>query len=327
MTSNATQHGNAAWRVARACQAGCVLTTTRWTRYGKDRLYVKAADGTTVAWQDLQTGAITVVQEHERDEALAALARHPIVQNARPSTLLSAEPPASRGSGADPVPEAPAVAVVALPGLPPVTVTWTDLALNQPGQGLLAEAAALRAAHPWRCRFARLFGIHTNERAKRVGALGEQMVAGRLSRLPEGWRVLHAIVRSATGTDVDHLVIGPAGVFTVNSKYHAGKTVWVGGDNVRVGGGKPPYVPAARSEAKISARLLSAVCGHPIVCQGLVAVVCSGLTIREQPRDIRVIGRKDLDKWLLEQSADRLTGDQVETIYRHARRSTTWLPS
>jgi hypothetical protein len=53
---------------------------------------------------------------------------------------------------------------------------------------------------------------------------------------------------------------------------------------------RPAHVPAARSEAKITARLLTAAAGHAGSVQGVVAVVCAGLTIREQPRDILSLG-------------------------------------
>jgi hypothetical protein len=208
----------------------------------------------------------------------------------------------------------------------PTPASWTDLASNLPGQGLLADAAALRAGHPWRFGICRLFGLHSDERAKRVGAKGEQMVAARLARLSDAWRTIHAIIRSETGTDIDHLVIGPAGVFTINSKYHRGKSVWVGGDNVRIDGGKPNHVHESRSEVTAVRRLLTAACEHPVEVRGLVAVVCDRLTIKEQPRDVKVIGRRDLDAWLRKQPDDRLTRTQVEAIYEQARRSSTWIP-
>jgi len=83
---------------------------------------------------------------------------------------------------------------------------------------------------------ARVFGVHTEERAWRVGAVGEEKVADRLAKLvtkDPRWRVLHAIPVGERGSDIDHLAIGPAGVFTINAKYHAGAKIWVGGDTLR----------------------------------------------------------------------------------------------
>lgn len=53
------------------------------------------------------------------------------------------------------------------------------------------------------------------------GAKGEEHVGGLLERLAEqGWQVVHDA--SLGRGDVDHIVIGPAGVFTVETKSHPG---------------------------------------------------------------------------------------------------------
>lgn len=290
------------------------MKVTRWTRHGHDRLYVKSSDGKPVGWQCLRTGAVTVEQESLRSTMLAALADHPaaVVPD-------GPAPPLPRA-----VPVIPVQAVEPSGAFP----AWTDLAGNLPGQGLLAEAAALRAARPWRCRIARLLNVHTEERAKRVGAKGEQLVAARLTKLPEGWRTLHAIVRSESGTDVDHLVIGPAGVFTINSKYHRGKRVWVRGSTVKVNGHNQTYVRDMRSEVTIVARLLSSAVGRPVPVRGVVAIICQDFARKgDDDCDVKVIGRKDLAAWLQRQPTDRLTPAQVSLIFERARRSTSWLPT
>jgi hypothetical protein len=50
----------------------------------------------------------------------------------------------------------------------------------------------------------------------RKGILGEEAVAGALSELPPSYRVLHG-VETGQG-DVDHVVIGPTGVFALETK-------------------------------------------------------------------------------------------------------------
>jgi hypothetical protein len=61
-----------------------------------------------------------------------------------------------------------------------------------------------------------------------VGAIGEQVVGQELALLPTGWQVLHAVPAGARGADIDHLVIGPAGVFVLSTKHHAARSVKVG---------------------------------------------------------------------------------------------------
>jgi hypothetical protein len=52
----------------------------------------------------------------------------------------------------------------------------------------------------------------TDERAWRIGAVGEEAVAKRLEGFGAGWRVLHSVPVGKRGSDIDHLVIGPGGV-------------------------------------------------------------------------------------------------------------------
>ena len=86
------------------------------------------------------------------------------------------------------------------------------------GKSARAKAAEELAAAPVRNRIARLIGAHTDERAWRRGGDGEERMGNILGRLPQGWHVFHDLPIGARGANVDHLVIGPAGVFTINTK-------------------------------------------------------------------------------------------------------------
>jgi hypothetical protein len=52
------------------------------------------------------------------------------------------------------------------------------------------------------------------------GASGEEHVGGLLNGLPRGWRIAHDV--SFGRGNVDHIAIGPPGVFVVETKSHAG---------------------------------------------------------------------------------------------------------
>jgi hypothetical protein len=54
--------------------------------------------------------------------------------------------------------------------------------------------------------------------ADRRGRRGS--LAVRLPRLADQWRVRHAVPIGDKGSDIDHVVIGPGGVFTINAKHH-----------------------------------------------------------------------------------------------------------
>lgn len=145
---------------------------------------------------------------------------------------------------------------------------WIDLATRAPGTAARDQAQRLMEAAPVRNRLARVLRVHTDERAWRLGAVGEEKVAAqiaRASRREPGWRALHSIPVGERGADIDHLVIGPGGVFTINAKHHPGARVWVGGEAFFVNGQRHPYVRNSRHEAQRASVLLSAACGFRVL--------------------------------------------------------------
>ncbi|HXR23607.1 MAG TPA: nuclease-related domain-containing protein [Acidimicrobiales bacterium] len=109
-----------------------------------------------------------------------------------------------------------------------------------------------------------MLGVHTDERAWRLGGEGERAVAKQLERLSPAWRVLHSIVLSEEGTDLDHLVIGPGAVFCINIKNHPRSAVWVAGATFMVNGQHQPYARASESEATKVSPALTAGCGFDV---------------------------------------------------------------
>ncbi|HEX2027330.1 MAG TPA: nuclease-related domain-containing protein, partial [Nitriliruptorales bacterium] len=213
------------------------LTVNHWRRYGKDRLYVNLQDGTRVGWLDLQTGQATLEREDLGAAFELALRRHRAAGEA-PHQVRTTEARPTRQAAALDDNESPADD----PDAYAVQVDWRDLAGHRPGQSARGQADARRRAAPIRTLAARALGLHTDERAWRIGAVGEEKVAARLDRLSDEWKVLHALPVGTQGSDIDHLVVGPGGVFTVNAKHHPDARIWVGGDAFLVNGSRQPYV-------------------------------------------------------------------------------------
>lgn len=293
------------------------LIVNRWRRWGKDRLYVTTADGeTTVGWWDLQTG-----EGHpETAEQLATLE----------AAIRSWEAENAGDPIATVAKDSVAVAVPAVAPAPepqPVARPWIDLATNRAGAEAREQALAAREAAPVKTFLARALGVHTDERAWRIGADGEEKVAAQLVKVTTKdprWRVLHAIPVGDRGSDIDHLVIGPGGVFTVNAKHHPGAKIWVGGDTFMVNGDRQPYIRNSRHEAARAAKLLTAACGFPVHVDGLVVTVnADDLTIKKAPNGVHVLPRMQVAKWLL-RHGDILTVDVLDALFDVARRSTTW---
>jgi hypothetical protein len=183
----------------------------------------------------------------------------------------------------------------------------------------------LRAAR--RLAKLRLRELAVEQRPWRVGLQGELAVGQILDRLVASdprWHVVHSIPISRSGADVDHLVIGPTGVYSLNTKHHPGGNLFVAHDAVLVNGTRYPYVRNSRHEAKSVVRALSAACRRPVRVDGVVvAVGLRRLTVRAQPADVVVISVRGLVKWLTAGPV-RLSPGEIESIFEAARRSPTW---
>lgn len=333
----------------------------RWARYGHERLYAETPGGTALGYLDVKTGLFHSDDVSNLPLLERAIADH-LAMKSRPAPVARADaeaasespvpstavPPAdvpSATAAAAPVPaSAPVAELSADPGPAPrpaqvpdviaplapeqqQAAGWEDISGARPGAAARERAIAERQAAPVRTVLARLLGVKTDERAWRIGADGEEAVAAQLAKLGPTWRLLHAVRVGDRGSDIDHVVIGPGGVFTVNAKHHPKTSVWVGGDTFMVNGQRVPYIRNSRHEARRAARLLTEHTGFPVAVTGIVAVMGAhnGFTIKEQPHDgaVVVVQRKRISQYLLGLGA-RLSVREVEAIFDVARRSTTW---
>lgn len=207
-----------------------------------------------------------------------------------------------------------------------------DLAVNTPGQAARRRAESewqkRRAEKPIRAVLGRFLGAHTDERAWRIGAIGEEIVGRELfkvARRDSRWRFLHAVPVGDRGSDIDHVAIGPGGAFTINAKHHPDARVWVGGGTFMVNGQRLPYIRNSRHEALRAARLLSCAVGVQVPVLGMVVpVACGKLTVKTPPVGVVVVPRSGLRRWMLSLPAI-MPIDQVDAIFEAARRPSTWL--
>lgn len=199
-----------------------------------------------------------------------------------------------------------------------------DLSLNRPGAALRVRAGEVQHAHPFRVFVLRMFDEHSQERAWRRGAEGEEEVGWQLRKLGDRWKVIHSVPVGTGDTDIDHVVIGPPGVFTLNTKNHVGGRVTVTAKAIYVNGTFQPYLAKSRAEGKRATKLLSASCGYEVVAQPLIVVMANELKIKSLADDVHVVGRKRISRWLLSQR-QTLAPEEVEAIYSVARSRSTWV--
>ncbi len=273
------------------------LIETRWKRYGKDRVYVKTIEGNDVGHVDLVEPTVVTKTADCEAELRECLARWTSGAESAPEEAESVAP--------TPRP-AEAEVEAALPETEPSTSVIStsedrgrDLAANVAGAAARPKRNEVNAQAPVLNFVARVLGVKTDERAWRVGAKGEEKVAGELGKLGPGWRVLHAVEVGDNGGDIDHIVIGPAGVFTLNAKRHPRGKAWVGERMVMVNGQRTEYLRNSRFEAKRACRLLSEACARPVgVTPAVVFVDLDDFTVKQMPADVHVTTRGRLIGWL-----------------------------
>ncbi|MFI7482054.1 nuclease-related domain-containing protein [Kocuria sp. M1R5S2] len=212
-------------------------------------------------------------------------------------------------------------AAVSRPQAPPTLVNRCA------GQSVIAETLRIHSGESPRSWWARLVGsspLSAQSRPWFQGALGEIAVGEALGRLGSEWTVLHAVPVGAGASDIDHVLIGPAGVFTLNTKNHSGTEVWVGEHAVFDAGHKQHYLPHARHEARRAAKRLSAAVGEAVhVTPVLVLMEPKTLTIKQRPTDVHVVTERRLLRWL-QRRGPVLTPEQVARIIAAAVVASTW---
>lgn len=204
-----------------------------------------------------------------------------------------------------------------------------DLADHAPGHSLIVKLLAEWDAG--RIRQGTSPGeivIDEESRGWYWGVLGERKVAEILNYLGSDMTVLHSVPIGTQGADVDHLVIGPGGVFTINTKYHAGASIWTAGFGLQVNGtSRAKYLRSAAREAGQVENRLSAAAGFAVPVYPVLAFVDPASFRKTAPNNIDGVE-------ILVTTADRiletinnrreLSDAQVARIAEVARDATTW---
>lgn len=210
--------------------------------------------------------------------------------------------------------------------------TSTSLRGRIPGQTRIGDIVAAQQAIPQRAFAARILGnnpLAPELRASFRAALGESAVGDMLDQLGPKWDVLH-VVPISTSTDdaeemrIDHLVIGPPGVFALTTENYPGQEVRVTGDAMTIGGQSVDDISSARRLADAAAERLSAASGRTVKVEPIIVVIDSGkLVLREQPVGVTVVTSKNILRELT-RIERTLAGSEVAYISDVADRDTTW---
>jgi hypothetical protein len=181
-------------------------------------------------------------------------------------------------------------------------------------QLVIEHLLSRQTAVPPRTRLARLFGsspLCPESVNWYHGAQGEITVGRLLATLPADWTVFHAVPIGKNHTDIDHILVGPGGIFTISTQHHYGKHIWVGSRTVTVSGHKRAYLPAAEHEAERVTTVLRERMPLVAPVQPVIALVdAKQITFRDKPAQVKVVDARGLISWL-ERLQPVLSDDEI----------------
>ncbi|MFI2754253.1 nuclease-related domain-containing protein [Cellulomonas sp. P22] len=139
-----------------------------------------------------------------------------------------------------------------------------------------------------------------------------------------GWHVVHGVPLGRQGTVVDHLLIGPGGIFTVTERSHPGERIRVSRRTMSISDKPVPYLRDAHLEATRVQSLLRSAVGSQLTVRAVI-VLQGVIEMRpgERPDDALVVARSDVPG-VFHNLLERLEAPRVDAIAAVARQRTTW---
>lgn len=160
----------------------------------------------------------------------------------------------------------------------------------------------------------RLFITPQSIRAWRTGADGETKTAAALERLGDDWIVLHDRRIPGSRANIDHVAIGPPGIFVIETKDYSGR-ISLAGNEIRVNGRRVGWIDQVRGQAQAVIAVMSRVDDAPqMPVTPIICVHRADLPwFRSSAAGVRVLsGRGMLDALL--KAAPTLSPDAVRRV-------------
>ncbi|TFD65683.1 nuclease-related domain-containing protein [Cryobacterium ruanii] len=196
------------------------------------------------------------------------------------------------------------------------------------GQSVVEELLRQHGDRPPRSRLARTLGaspLDVNELSWLRAAQAEMIVGDILGRLPEGYSVYHSLPIRNTAFWVDHLVVGPGGIFSINSKTHWDRDLTGSMRSIPIGEHAMPYLRDAQFEsAQITALLAAVMPGTTVVQPVIVLVNPHKILLARKPDAVTVIDSPRLRRWLVGRT-QVFSAEQQAALTALIDDPTTWL--
>ncbi len=205
-----------------------------------------------------------------------------------------------------------------------------------PSNNALRECLALQEEAAPRSLLLRFFGadpLSREARRSHSGALAEMTLADSLAALGPDWTVVHSVPIGGALPEqqlaINHLVIGPAGIFTITLHSHAGQDIWVGERTFLVDDERLGHLAVAEELALAVSGLLEAALAVGGTAVDILVTPCivvdspATMRIRQRTGRIQVTTARDFTTWLA--SLPRLVSPAVvDTLSAVALQASTW---
>lgn len=156
-------------------------------------------------------------------------------------------------------------------------------------------------------------GRRRSTEAWRVGDEGEGKTEAALSKWPREFVVLHDRRVPGSRANIDHIVIGPSGVFTIETKNSSAKRVSISGDTLLLDGrNKTQFIDQALGQAAVVSGALGAEV-EPLLC-----IHGPELPRGKSIRRVRIVGPRGLLRVL--QASSSLDTAEVSRLEAIAER-------
>lgn len=204
-------------------------------------------------------------------------------------------------------------------------VPLTVLEAGEPGLSAATQCLAIQSElGTWDARGRAQ--LHPDAWSWYTATLGEQTVGHILAALGPEWRVWHSVPMGSVERDIDHLLVGPSGVYTLASKSHRGAIVHVGHTRVFVNGHRQTHLlDASDDAARVTQRLLDKTGEFHRVTPLVVITGADRLTDAraEGDRQPQVIQARQLLTWLRDQPRTE-SQHELELVAMIAEEADTW---
>lgn len=206
----------------------------------------------------------------------------------------------------------------------------TTLSAREAGYSAVRECLKRQSSARPRGRLAIFLGLsplHPDARPSYNDAMGALAAANQLSLLNDEWTVVHSVPLGSGEGELNHIVIGPGGVFVLATRNYRGRRVRAGGNILTVDGHKTDEIRALRyAERRATDVLRQALGAHVAIAPVIVVTNCSSLTIEAKVPAVPVLSLDRIPRWFT--ARDRVLSDTaVERIVEVAHRDSTWDPS